>query len=100
MIPPAYLVRRPRKLAFACAVGRGFETIRRLIGLRLVSTRFWSSPVPGQSYAVNAFMVVCDIIRVLPHAPREYLDEMQDQLSYVLSALPQGGTRTGKTCSR
>ena len=30
------------------------------------------------------------MFNVLPHAPGEYLDEMRDQLSYVLPALTQG----------
>src|SRR5262249_231295 len=29
------------------------------------------------------------LFNVLPHPPCEYLDEMQDQLAYVLSAFPQ-----------
>jgi hypothetical protein len=36
------------------------------------------------------------LFNVLPHAPREHFDEMQDQLSYVLSALPQGWNQDRK----
>jgi len=36
------------------------------------------------------------LFNVLPHAPREHFNEMQDQLSYVLSTLPQGWNQDGK----
>ena len=62
------------------------------------SIRFCSSPHIAGPIVCNECIHGClrYLFNVLPHATCEHLDEMQDQLSYVLSALPQGWNQDGK----